>query len=133
MKLKLKENPREWQKFAAVVAILLCGVAWMARRRGWLPPAGFLPVCGLALLVPLTSLVIPRPFRVLYRVGMTASHHVGQVMGRILLTLFFLLVLTPLGLLLRLAGKDLLRLRPAPEAKTFWTPCRDARDLDRMF
>jgi hypothetical protein len=63
---------------------------------------------------------------------MTVSFHIGQVVGKVLLTVFFFLFLTPLGLLLRLMDKDMLQLRRSP-AKTWWQPARNNRDFDRMF
>ena len=64
---------------------------------------------------------------------MTLSFQVGQIIGRILLTLFFFLLVTPMGLMLRLLGKDLLRLKRTPDAKTYWRKAKDNRDFDRMF
>ena len=64
---------------------------------------------------------------------MTASWHVGQVMGRLLLTVLFLLLVTPLGLLLRLLGKDLLELKRRPDAASYWHVAKKPGPLDRMF
>ena len=50
-----------------------------------------------------------------------------------MLTLFFFLVLTPLGLALRLAGKDLLALKKDARATTYWHPAKKPGDLERMF
>jgi hypothetical protein len=37
------------------------------------------------------------------------------------MALIFTIVIVPIGLLMRLMGKDLLDLRRRPEAKTYWT------------
>jgi len=42
-------------------------------------------------------------------------------------------VLTPLGLFLRLVGKDLLQLRKHPNDQTWWQPAKNNREFDRMF
>jgi hypothetical protein len=44
------------------------------------------------------------------------------VVNPIILGILFYLVFTPLGWVLRRMGKDFLRLRPAPEASTYWIP-----------
>ena len=59
---------------------------------------------GFSLFVLIAALICPRWFRGFYRAGMTVSFHFGQVVGKVLLTVFFFLFLTPLGLLLRLMG-----------------------------
>ena len=133
MQLKLKENPREWQKFTAVIALLFAVLTWFAYRRAWIPREAWLAVLAALIGTVILSLLFPRLFRGFYRAGMTLSFHVGQVMGRIMLTLFFLLVLTPIGLLLRVMGKDLLQLRRDPAATTFWTPAKFSKQFDRMF
>jgi hypothetical protein len=49
------------------------------------------------------------------------------------LILFFILILTPLGLILRLAGKDPLQLKRPPDAGTCWHQARESSSLDRLF
>jgi hypothetical protein len=130
--LRLKENPREWQKFVAVMGTAANLVVWMLWWRGRLPIAVPVGVVALALMVLIAALIRPCWFRGFYRAGMTVSFHIGQVVGKVLLTVFFFLFLTPLGLLLRLMDKDMLQLRRSP-AKTWWQPARNNRDFDRMF
>lgn len=133
MQPKLKENPREWLKFTAVMATMGIALAALLWRRHLLVTPGFATVASAMVLVVLTCAVRPRLFRGFYRVGMTASFHVGQVMGRILLSMVFIVVVTPLGLLLRLTGKDLLQLRRDRNATTFWRKARPAGPLERQF
>jgi hypothetical protein len=130
---KLKEDPREWQKFAVVMAVMAGLAAVGLRLRGLLPQAamaGILIGLSLGLVVCWAR---PAWFRGLYRSGMTISFHVGQFMGRVMLTGFFLAVLTPMGWLLRALGKDLLRLRKPAAASTYWQPAKTSRNFERMF
>jgi len=53
--------------------------------------------------------------------------------GRVVLAVIYLLILTPAGLALRLAGKDPLQLRRPPHAPTYWRPAKDSSPLDRLF
>jgi hypothetical protein len=131
--LRLKENPREWQKFVAVIglaATLMGGLCWW---RGKCPVAVPISVAAVAVVALMAALVEPRWFRGFYRQGMKLSFEVGQVIGKVMLTLFFFLVVTPMGLLLRLLGKDLLQLKRNPTDKTWWQPAKNSREFDRMF
>ena len=133
MKPRLKENPRDWQKFSTVTLLVLGLVTTAAWRRGWVSEAawaGLLTAAGAAIVC---AWIYPRPFRGFYRVGMTLSFYVGQVMGKVLLTLIFLLAVTPLGILLRLSGKDLLKLRRKRDATSYWQDCRPRGPFDRQF
>jgi hypothetical protein len=64
---------------------------------------------------------------------MAASAFVGERVGRLILALVFLGVLTPLGWLLRLTGKDLLRLKRDPKAASYWQSASTTNDLESMF
>jgi hypothetical protein len=132
MSLRLKENPREWQKFTASVAVMISIVAWLLNRKGGLPVPVWTIWLGAGSLV-LTSLVMPRGFRGFYRVGMSVGFFIGQAVGKVLLVLFFLALVIPLGLVLRLMGKDLLALKRPRNASTYWTKPRQISDFDRQF
>jgi len=131
MPLRLKENPREWLKFALAWLVVLAGLTVLLRAQRIISPRGLNGMLGLLLLTLLACLFRPRWLRQPYRLGMTAGYFVGQVIGRILLLFFFLAVLTPLGLLLRLLGKDLLGLKK--KTTTYWLPAKATDRLDRQF
>ena len=133
MKLKLKEEPREWWKFTAVMALALAIAGTGLHLRDAISRATLF--CWLAVLVVGLALCSARPgwFRGFYRGGMTASFHVGQILGQVILVLVFLFMVTPLGLLLRLFGKDLLNLKRDSSAMTYWRPAKTSREFDRQF
>jgi drug/metabolite transporter (DMT)-like permease len=133
MKPKLKEDPREWRKFAWAALTVLGLVAAMLWWRGTLPAGGLLVVFGVALLLALGATLRPQPVRPVYRVAMTVGFYIGQVMGRLLLALAFLVIVTPLGMMLRFAGKDLLRLRRDRRKASYWQPAHFTSQFDRQF
>jgi len=133
MRLKLKEQPREWQKFTAAMAVALGVVAVLFRKRQIIPPMVLAVVLTLLALALLLCLVRPRWFRPFYRAGMTLSWAIGRVMSTILLALFFLCVLTPVGLAARLLGKDWLKTKRNPLATTYWLPAKSNNQFDREF
>lgn len=133
MQPKLKENPREWLKFTAVMACAATVIAALLWRRQVIGPIAFAVTFGLAGLIVLTCWLRPAWFRSFYRGGMTVSFHVGQTIGRILLGLIFLLVFIPIGLALRMAGKDLLHLKRRADATSYWVKARSGGRLDQQF
>ena len=133
MKLKLQENPNEWRKFTAVMAGALAVIAWLLHARKVLPRESIFGVWVVLAVTLVVGLVVPRWFRGFYRAGMTVSFHIGQVMGKVLLTFFFLFLLTPLSLLLRLLGQDLLKLKRNKTATSYWQPAKTNREFDRLF
>jgi len=133
MKLQLKENPTEWVKFVLSVAAAATVVGLLLWWRQVLPGRWLGGWVGLWALTALLCLLQPRWFRGFYRAGMRLSFRLGQFMGWWLLTLFFLLALTPMGWLLRFLGKDLLGLKRPPSHSTQWRPARPSTQLERMF
>ncbi len=131
--LRLSEKPLEWIKFTAVMGVALNGVLGMLWWKAGLPGGVCLVAAGVAILAVIVASFRPHWFRGFYRGGMSFSFQIGQVMGKVLLTVFFFALVTPMGLLLRLLGKDLLRLRKNPDLTTYWQKAKSSREFDRMF
>lgn len=133
MKLRLKEDPREWRKFAwSTCGVALAIVAILSWRKT-LPPGALAVAGGLALGVSLVALVRPTWFRSPYRAGMKASNFLGRIMGRLTLWILFLLLVVPLGVLMRCLGSDPLGLRRNQNASSYWRVKTHCSDLDRAF
>jgi hypothetical protein len=133
MRLKLKEDPKEWMKFTVAMSVAASALTVLLWKRQIVSQT----VLTLAMLLAGATLTIclvrPRLFRRAYRIGMTISFHFGRVTGAMALAIFFWLVLTPMGLLLRLWGKDLLRMRRRPATPSHWQPARISDQFDRQF
>jgi len=132
MSLKLKENPVEWLKFTASFGAMI-GMLWcLAGWRGWHAYPWWLGCLPCILATPLCWLQ-PHLFRPFYRGGMTCFHALGRVVSTLFLTLFFILILTPMGVWLRLTGKDLLEMHPSSQVETNWKTPRKSGGHGKMF
>ena len=100
--------------------------------RGHTSAAPVLAVVGTLLVA--FGAVYPRALRGPGRVWWRFAQVLGWINSRILLTIFFALVLTPVGLVMRLAGRN--PLRPTGEG-TNWTPYtprrRDPRHFEHLY
>ena len=63
------------------------------------------------VIVHVVNMVVPQVFRPVALVWLGLAHALGAVMSRVLLSIVFALVVTPIGLLRRALGQDSLRLR----------------------
>ena len=89
---------------------------------------------GAMLLVATFAPAALRPFNRLWtRFGLLLH----RVVGPVALAILFFCVVTPTGLLMRLFGKDPLRLRRDPDAASYWVmrtpPGPDADSLRHQF
>ncbi len=133
MKLNLKDEPKEWRKSALLAASGLAVLSSVLRWRHVLTHTVWLAVLAVCGLVAICALLQPRWFGGYHRLSMRVGFAVSQFVGRVVLALFFLFILTPAGLLLRLGGKDPLQLKRPRDAATCWRPAKDSSPLDRLF
>ncbi|MFH0959544.1 MAG: SxtJ family membrane protein [Pseudomonadota bacterium] len=72
---------------------------------------------GTALFV---MRLVPPLFRFIYRAWITFAIILGYFVSRIILTLIFIFVMTPTGLLMRLFAKDPMERQMNTNQKTYW-------------
>jgi hypothetical protein len=133
MKLKLKEEPKEWRKAAWLSALGLALLSSLLRWRRVLPVAAWGVVLCLLAALAVAAALRPRWFRGYYRFSAKVGFGLSQMAGGVVLALLFFIVVTPLGLALRLLGKDPLLLRRPPGAQSYWSEVRRKSSLDRLF
>jgi hypothetical protein len=68
----------------------------------------FLP---LAIVLLLITMAVPQVFKPLAVLWFGLSHIMGNVVSKVVLTILFFVIVTPIGLIRRWAGKDSLQLR----------------------
>ncbi len=109
-------------------------VAWGAAawwRTGSPATAG---VCWLvAVAAPLLGLAMPGLLRILYLGLAYAALPIRLVTSYVILAAVYYLVLTPIGLALRLSGYDPMHRQYDHEAKTYWTPHEPEEDVEDYF
>lgn len=128
--LNRQPSPRELYHFG-LTALLALPVA------GWLFSRGNLYVAGsLALLGAILALLgrwHPPAIRPIYLVAMALTAPIGYLVSEIVLLLTFVLVLIPIGLVLRLRGRDALHLKLDRTRKSYWQPKRQPRGAASYF
>ena len=77
---------------------------------------------GLAAVFALAALVKPALLAGLNRLWIKLGVLLGKVVSPIALGILFYGVFTPLGVLIRLTGKDPLRLKFDPDTDSYWIP-----------
>lgn len=101
--LKLRQINKDQSRDTGMAMVLLLLLIYLYARRSELLVA--------ALAVHVLTMTLPRLFRPLAVVWLGLSHLLGTIMSRILLSVVFYTIVTPIGLLRRIAGKDPLKIR----------------------
>ena len=133
MKLNLKDEPKEWRKSALLLALGLVLISSLLRWRHHLAQQTWLILVAALAATALAGVVKPRWFRGYHLFSMRLGFAISRVLGRVFLFLFFVFILTPFGVALRLAGKNPLQMKRPTNAATYWHPAKEPNPLDRMF
>ena len=136
MRPNLKDEPKEWRKSALLTALGLAFMSLILRWRGIILGKILFAVLVILAVVATVAFFKPRWFRGYHLFSMRLGLVISRIMGYVALVLFFIFVLTPIGLILRLLGKDMLELKRTPGAMTYWHACKQGKDrssLDRLF
>jgi len=130
--LPLNPTARVLRQFAAAWLVFFLAVGghrYLVRdQHAWGLAAGF-----LAVVVGVLGLSRPAAVRWLFVGAMVLAFPVGWLMSQVMLALMFYGIVTPLALLFRLRGRDLLARKPAPDRPSFWTPKQTPEDLRSYF
>jgi hypothetical protein len=127
VKIKYKENPAAWRTSTLLTLLGLALVRHVLPLNYWLSA---MVVLGCAAVV---VCIRPQWFRGYYRFSTWAGFWSSQAVARVLLTLMFILIFVPAGLLLRLCGKDPLKLKRSSHSTSYWCSAKAISPLDRLF
>ncbi|MFA6091906.1 MAG: SxtJ family membrane protein [Elusimicrobiota bacterium] len=106
-------------------------LAFMSWRKGATPSAAVL-LAGLGML----TLALPRAGRRIYQGWMALVYPIGACVSVLLLALLYFGVITPIGLALRIFGRDALQLRPLSAGESGWAELKlssDPKHYERLF
>jgi hypothetical protein len=103
-----------WLVFFGALAI------WQGIVRG--NATGAVVFAVLALTVGPVGLARPEWLRPIYVGWMVVAFPIGWTISLLMLALLFYGLFTPLGLMLRLTGRDPLKRARHPEIETYWSP-----------
>lgn len=119
MKKENTKSKKELRKFGLVMTIPLAIIGgflfWKEK-----PAAPYLLVLAAFFLI--SGLFFPTILKPVEKIWMKIAELISAVMTRVILFLTFYLVITPVGIILKLMGKDLLEIKFDPDKKSYWVP-----------
>ena len=117
----------------AVSWIAFVGLAgWIVFRKTELLPLA-VAVWVVAVSVGVLGLVRPRCIRLIWLGLSYATFPIGWVVSHLVLAAVFYLLFTPIGVIMRLLGRDPLRRRADRSATSYWLRRKPPDDTDRYF
>lgn len=118
------------RQFATIwlIAFSALGIVERLRGHGW----AALLFGALALIASVPGMARPRTVRGLYVGWMMLAFPVGWLISNTVLLILFFGIFTPVGLLMRLLGRDALRIRTKPGG-SYWRSRRQPASVEQYF
>lgn len=114
-----------------IVLILISLLLWYLGKTSFVY---FSTIGGLLIILSFIAIPVVRPF---HKLWMLLALSMGFVMSRVILTMLFYIVITPIGLFAKIIGKKFMPLRFDRNAKTYWeireNTVKQQIDYDRQF
>ncbi len=120
---KIEEKTvEELKKFGFTMAAVFIVIAGLQFYRG--RNTAFLIFTALTAAFMLPAIVQPTILRPIEKGWMKFGEVMGNITTPIIVTLTFFIVVTPIGILCRVFGKDMLGLKIDRNCKSYWIPTK---------
>ena len=133
--VEINWNPehKELRRFgliSLIASVLIALLLYVLKRPGfyWLAM-----ICGIGFIIFVSSIISFKAARVIYLGFILVTMPIGFAVSFLLLSIFYFLLLTPLGLIFRLMGRDALCRKFDSTMESYWIRRRPPDSLDRYF
>lgn len=113
----IKTGKKDIRSFGITIGIILLIIAGFLFYKEKESFQLFIYIAGSFIGV---GLIVPVILKPIYLIWMMFAVILGWFMTRLILSLLFYLVITPIGLVLRVLGKDLLNLKKQEVQDSYW-------------
>jgi multisubunit Na+/H+ antiporter MnhG subunit len=130
--LNFRPEAKVLRQFALLWLVFFSGIGifqWLARGHAGVGMTLGAIGCVLGIL----GLIWPKALCWLYVSCMAASFPIGWLLSQVMLAVLFYVIITPIALLFRLRGRDLLQRRRDPNRKSLWLPKSLPHDVRSYF
>ncbi len=133
LQLNTKPSDRQLRQFAGMVlplaALIIAALLWLKFDQ----PTAALVFIGVTVPLCIAGYFRPALVRPVYVAWMVAAYPIGWVISHLVIGVIFFLVVTPIGLVMRLVGRDPLNRKFDLESETYWKPRKSSDDPARYF
>jgi len=116
---KIKSEKKDLRQFGITMGIVLALLGGLLLWREKDYYFYFLMLSIAFFFIGLALSVLLKP---IHKIWMTLAILMGWVVTRVIMTTLFYLVVTPIGLLTRLCGKDFLNIKSEKNVNSYWIP-----------
>lgn len=126
-------SPKELRNFATIALIASALLSLLLYLLKGLSIQWVVSIFAFGIVIFISKLISLRFTRIFYLALIFLTCPIGFVISFILLAAFYFLMLTPLSIIFRLMGRDPLRRKYDPSAKSYWIDHSPPESLERYF
>ena len=133
MEINWRPDQKYLRGFGQTALALLLSIGLLLHWLKDLQAAWALHIAAAGLLIYLLSLIWPPLVKPIYLLLMALALPIGWVVSHVAMAILYFLIVTPIGLVFRLMGRDLLSRKFDPHAASYWVRHRCADSSHRYF
>ena len=126
---KIQSSKREVKNFGLTIGLILLLIAGFLFYK---ENALYLMVLYISAFFIGLGITLPKLLKPFYLIWMTFALALGWIMTRLILSLVFYLIITPIGLLTRLIGEDFLALK-RKKLDSYWNHRNSSIELNQDY
>ena len=133
IEINFQPSKRELRQFAGIwfpAMFAVIGFFVHKATGAWTIP-GIL--WGIAAVISVVGFCVPAFMRPIFVGWMVAAFPIGWTISHVMMAAIYYLVVTPLGLVMRVAGYDPMHRKFDTSAATYWIPRTQSNDAKRYF
>ena len=124
----IKSTKKELKQFSIVIGIVFVLIGFY--QFSFTNNSGFYSFSS-GLLILIIGHLVPKVLLPFQKLWMIFSVIIGWIMSRVILTILFYFVMSPIGLFLRIMGKDILNKKLDTSSTTYWISKTKNTDINR--
>ena len=113
----IKSEKSDLRKFGITIGVILLVIAGFLL---WKEKESLQIFFAISITLILTAIALPVILKPVYWLWMVFAAVIGWVMTRVILSLLFYLVFAPIGIILRMFGKQFLNLKWNHKQESYW-------------
>jgi hypothetical protein len=126
----IKSGKRELRQFGITIGVVLGLLGMWCVWRG---KEGSYPLLISSILFFSSGFIFPLLLKPVQKLWMSLAVLMGWLMTRVIVTILFYLVVTPIGLLARVCGKDFLNTKLDKSAHSYWISRKQTTSDKKMY
>ncbi len=133
MEINWKPSDKTLRQFGFGCLVMLPVLGYLLHWRFGLPAKAAWGMAAAGVLLFAAGLSVPKAVWPFYVLLTAVGFPIGWLISHAVMILFYFGILTPIGLVFRLMGRDVLHCRWDKQADTYWVRCTRSVSARRYF